>query len=224
MSAAGDDRAIWSVPSPPVPRDLEAAYQQYLEEVNEVNHGQFEYAADLLLRNSKFSEEGSRQRPVAVAIQRCRRGGKTFMLHAVGALLQEWARLKEHSSQVILISLNGISPFDPENEDAYQAIMARVAWKLSGGGGGSFRRFKELYFSDFDAADMWLTNAENHVMLLVDELNAIPPEATRYGDMSSLLAEFVQQKGSALLYSTHQRSTSDLLRRRRPGTATSLEL
>lgn len=125
---------------------------------------------------------------------------------------------------MILISLNVISPFDPSTEDAYQAIMARVAWELSGREAGTFRRVKQLYTSDFGAADAWLTDKENHIMLLIDELNAISPEASRYGDMSSLLAEFVQQKGSGLLYSTHQRSTADLLRRRRPGTDSSLVL
>ena len=145
--SATDGGAIWSVPSPPVPRDLEAAYQEYLKHVNEVNHGEFENAADLLLRNSKLAEEGSMERPVAVAIQRCRRGGKTFMLHAVGALLQGRARLQEHSSQVILISLSGISPFDPSTEDAYQAIMARVAWELSGREAGTFRRLYKRVWS-----------------------------------------------------------------------------
>jgi len=61
-------------------------------------------------------------------------------------------------------------------------------------------------------------------MLLIDELSAIRHNTEGYEDMSGLLANFVQQDGCALLYSTHLRSTADLLRGRHPGGLHILEL
>eukprot|EP00977_Amphora_coffeiformis_P015460 scaffold4511_cov171-Amphora_coffeaeformis.AAC.26 len=101
--------------------------------------------------------------------------------------------------------------------NAYHAILLRVAWELSGRKGGTFRNFRRMYKdNDFGAADEWLTNTENRVMLLIDELNVLPPTWQGYADKSQLLDDLVQQKGCAVLYSTHQRSTEDLLRGRSP--------
>jgi hypothetical protein len=116
--------------------------------------------------------------------------------------------------------MNSSSIYDPTSENAYTAITSRIAWELSGRK-LSFRRFKAKY-SDFGEVDEWLTI--NHVILIVDELNVIPHDAINYGAMSSLLDEFVGKPGCALMYSTHQRGTADLLRGRRPGTAHDLSL
>ena len=216
------NNSSWSVPqtTPLSLRDLKKAFNLFLDHVNVVDHGEFEEAARSVITQSENVEDATPARPTAIAIQRCRRGGKTFMLHAVAALLQDMAgpEWRLHTSRVILISLNGTTPFHPDMDtNAYQAILLRVAWELSGREGGTFRNFRRMYKdNDFGAADEWLTNTENRVLLLIDELNGIPPTWQGYADMSQLLDNVVQQKGCAVFYSTHQRSTEDLLRGRKP--------
>jgi hypothetical protein len=227
-SPAGESMRSWSVPQTLSLRDVAAAYQGFLEYVNVVEHGEFEEAAHKVVSQSKNIEDMTLSRPTAIAIQRCRRGGKTFMLHGVAALLQEMAHRAEqpepiHSSHVILISLNGTTPFSKDRDtSAYQAITCRVAWELCGRQ-GNFRNFQRAY-NDFGAVDEWLTDKDNRVMLLIDELNVIPPAWQEYGDMSQLIGHLVQQDGCAVLYSTHQRSTEDLLRGRAPGGPQALDL
>jgi hypothetical protein len=188
--------------------------------VNAVNHGEFERAVTLLVQQAGISDEGS-TRCLALALQRCRRGGKTFMLHAVASQLSAHFELQQQQqTHVLLITMNIPSSYDPTSENAHTAITSRIAWELSGRK-LSFRRFKAKY-SDFGEVDEWLMS--NHVILIVDELNVIHHDAVKYGDMCSLLDEFVGNPGCALMYSTHQRGTADLLRGRRPGTAHDLSL
>ena len=220
--------SFWPLPDPPVvPIDFDAAYKEFLVHVNEVNHSEFERAAKLVLHSARLTTQDGQQqeRPAPVAIQRCRRGGKTFMLHAVAALLQDEKKKAASSPtfQIIMISLSDVSRFDPEEEDAYQAILSRIAWEMSGREGGRFEKFRKSN-SDFGEVDDWLCDAKNPVILLVDELNAIGPCTTRYKDMCALLAHLVGQKGSAVLYSTHQRNTANLLRERLPGSAATINL
>jgi len=137
--------AQFEIPNPlKADRDFGEEYGLMLQHVNEVNHGEFEEAAELVIEQSNFIEDQTPERPTAVAIQRCRRGGKTFMLHAVAALLQDKANRGEHCSRVIYISLNSDTAFDPRQETAYGAITSRLAWELSARE-GNFRRFRAKY-------------------------------------------------------------------------------
>jgi hypothetical protein len=101
-----------------------------------------------------------------------------------------------------------------QESEAYDAILSRIAWELTNRNVKSFIPFRDGH-SDFGAVDGWLTDKK--VILIVDELHMIPPTASRYGDMSALLGNIVQRDGCAVMYSTHQRSTADLLRGRVQG-------
>lgn len=160
---------------PKLSRNFQEEFQGMLNQsnVNEVNHGEFEAAADVIAQQSRRVDDASRERPEAVAIQRCRRGGKTFMLKAVASLLQERARLQQRSSQAILImSLNGSVPHEPSREDPHQANTSRAAWELTGQS-TNFHLFKRKH-SNFGSLDEWLEH-QCSILLLVDELNAIDP-------------------------------------------------
>ena len=74
-----------------------------------------------------------------------------------------------------------------------------------------FRRFRTQY-KDFNTVENWILSQK--VILLIDELNVIPPSTPGYEAMSEFLDSLVGRKGSALVYSTHLRDTSDLLRQR----------
>jgi len=78
----------------------------------------------------------------------------------------------------------------------------------------SFSNFTSQ-FTDFRVVEDWVLR--HKVILVIDELNAIPPEASGYQKMSRFLDTLVGRKGSALIYSTHLRDTSDLLRKRLAG-------
>jgi hypothetical protein len=215
----------FEIPSNPNPdRNFQAEYEELLRigAVNAVNHGEFEEAVTLVIEQARKEDKG-RARASALAIQRCRRGGKTFMLHAVASMLVTNRTVVDDGIQVLFISMNSTSAYNPDGEDAYTAILSRVGWEISGREPKSFQRFKDKY-NDFGAVDEWLTTEGNRVILIVDELNMIRFTMGRYGDMSCLLDNFVQQKGCALLYSTHQRGTADLLRGRRPGSGNDLTL
>ena len=80
----------FAIPNPiKLCRRHDAEYQRMLTKgkVSEVNHGEFENAVNELIQQSTYIDEVTPMRPAALAIQRCRRGGKTFMLHAVASLL-----------------------------------------------------------------------------------------------------------------------------------------
>ena len=196
-------------------RDFSAEFQRLCTTVNPVNHGEFEGTALALVEEAAIDESESTNRARPLAIQRCRRGGKTFMLHAVASMLESYKgnRLPTET-KIIFISLNSVTPYTFAQETAYDAILSRIAWELTNRNVKSFINFRDSH-SDFGAVDNWLTDKK--VILIVDELNIIPPTTPRYEDMSALVANIVQRDGCAVLYSTHQRSTADLLRGRVPG-------
>jgi len=196
-------------------RDYSAEFQRLCTNVNPINHGEFEGTVSAVIEMAARDESESSTRACPVAIQRCRRGGKTFMLHAVASILERCKgnRLPAET-MIIFISLNSVTPYNVAQETAYDAILSRIAWELTNRNVQSFIHFRRSH-SDFGAFDNWLTDKK--VILIVDELNAIQYTAPRYTDMSALLGNIVQRNGCAVLYSTHQRSTADLLRGRVPG-------
>jgi hypothetical protein len=111
--------------------DFPAEYRELRNagRVNAVNHGEFEMATTQLIQQAEIKDKGS-ERSSAIAIQRCRRGGKTFMLHAVLAQLSKHAELQE-DTRIVFISMNSTSQYTPTEEDAYTAILSRIAWELS---------------------------------------------------------------------------------------------
>jgi hypothetical protein len=203
----------FEIPTNPLPsRNFQGEYDGLLRDVNAVSHGEFERAVNSLLEQAATKDQGgiARRRWQYSAAEG---GGKTFMLNAVASMLQQDSRVTDSGMIVLFVSLNGLSGYNLD-EDAYTAILSRIAWELSGRK-PRFRLFAQK-FDDFGAVDEWVTNPENRVLLLVDELNVIPHTAGRYTDLCTLLDVFIQQEGCALLYSTHQRETADLLRGRTP--------
>jgi hypothetical protein len=208
-------------------RDLERENARLTEKVRAVNHGEFEEAVTMAMKhaNDYYDARGG-SRPSPLVLQRCRRGGKTFMLHSVAARLQQVVRNdKDSKAHVIFISMNSDAVdtrYDPEVEDALQAILVRIAYEYSGAWCDSninFVTFRRQY-SGFQAVQRWVR--QNHVILLVDKLNVIPPEAQNYRGMANFLDLLVSRQGSALIYSTHKRETAELLRYRLAGQAGAL--
>jgi len=70
-----------------------------------------------------------------------------------------------------------------------------------------FGQFRKAY-SDFGVVDEWLH--KHNAILLIDELNVLPPEGSGYDDMSHMLDVLAGRKGSAVMYSTHHRSYADI--------------
>ena len=99
-------------------------------------------------------------------------------------------------------------------EPPLEAILGRIALEYSGAIDNEdldYDMFVER-FSDFTSVRSWVKR--NKIILLVDELNAIPAEKPGYRSMSFFLNNLVGRLGSALVYSTHLRDTKDLLRGR----------
>jgi hypothetical protein len=178
--------SAFDVPSTSRPnpdRNFQAEYEKLLRKVNPVNHGEFQQTVDALLKEAKVADDEGRMRASALAIQRCRRGGKTFMLHAIASMVVVDPRFHK-GTRVLFISMNSESPYNPQ-EDAYTAILSRIAWELIGRK-QTFIRFKDKY-NDFGEVDEWLTSQGNHVILIIDELNMIQFTAARYFDISFLI-------------------------------------
>ena len=178
-----------------------------------VNNGEFECCADMLLKCLDNVDDVSPDRTPALVLERCRRGGKTFMLYAVAAMLAK--RLEVDRSRrvyIVLISLNSGSQYE-KTETAINAILARIAYFLSNTD-DAFEVFRKAY-SDFNSIIQWLQVSS--VVLLIDELNVIPNNAICYDEMSKMLDSFLMAKGGAVLYSTHHRIKEDLLRGRKMG-------
>jgi len=191
-----------------------------VEDVNVVNHGEFEEAVEMAMEHAIDCDASGGSRPSPLVLQRCRRGGKTFMLHFLASRL-EWVVRNDAESQahVIFITMNSDTRYSQEVEDAFQAILARTAYEYSGAcfdRNTNFVTFRDQY-SGFKAVELWVE--QNDVILLVDELNVIPPEAQNYRDMSNFLDCLVGRQGSSLIYSTHKRETAELLRSRLAGQA-----
>jgi hypothetical protein len=113
-----------------------------LRHVNAVNHGEFEKAVKLLIQQANTVDAVGPMRASALAIQRCRRGGKTFMLHAVASMLVTNRTVVDDGIQVLFISMNSTSAYNPDGEDAYTAILPRVGWEICGRAPKSFNASK----------------------------------------------------------------------------------
>jgi hypothetical protein len=207
-------------------RNFSLEFQNLCTAVNAVDHGEFEGAVDALVEQAGIDESCSTNRAMPLAIQRCRRGGKTFMLHADASMISN-ARGNRlpGETHVIFISLNSVTPYNSDVEDsegkgALFSILSRIAWELSNRQ-DTFVNFRDSY-NGFGAVDDWLLKQK--VILIVDELNIIPYSTLRYTDKSAFLDIIVQRDGCGVLYSTHQRDTTDLLRGRRPGTHGNIDL
>ena len=212
-----------SLPSYTIPQlaqdeDFVFKFEQLCKEsnVNPVNHGEFETAARALLDVSQFKDDQRGERCKTFVVQRCRRGGKTFMLHAVAyhlcKILESETADKNRRCHVMLLSLNTNTPYN-DGEDPYTAILSRIAyrWERILGENRYFHQFRRLY-SDYEAVREWLGN--NNVILLIDELNKISPDTRNYDTMSEMLDQLVGRQGCALMYSTHLRDYADILRGR----------
>mmetsp|Transcript_24515 Transcript_24515/g.58165 ORF Transcript_24515/g.58165 Transcript_24515/m.58165 type:complete len:577 (+) Transcript_24515:284-2014(+) len=197
-------------------RNLDAEFGFLVERVNAINHGEFEKAVEMLLEEASRDDAHGEARCSTFALQRCRRGGKTFMLHNVASKLTQKIDDETH---VIFISLNSTSRYIA-GEDAYQAILGRIAWEYTGNYfTTSYDDFSEQH-TDFREVNLWVRS--NKVILVVDELNVITPDAPNYSKMSRFLDELVGRRGCSLIYSTHLRDTTDLLRDRLAGESASL--
>jgi len=192
-------------------RDLHGDFSNLVEYVNVVDHGEFQKAVDSILFHASRSDDNPCH-PKSLALQRCRRGGKTFMLHAIGKRLSHSQVVIGNEIKIFFITFNRDSKLSCE-ESPLQAILARIAHECSGAREKKepFRRFRTQY-KDFNSVENWILSQK--VILLIDELNVIPPSTPGYDAMSEFLDSLVGRKGSALVYSTHLRDTSDLLRNR----------
>jgi hypothetical protein len=145
-------------------------FGKLVQYVNPVNHGEFEAAADKVIENAGYGDSKTPERPSAFAMQRCRRGGKTFMLHAVASRLTTRV---DNETHVIFITMNDTTMYDSE-ENALQAILGRTAYEYSGAelADEHFDDFRER-FTDFGAVRKWVK--KNKIILLIDELNVVEP-------------------------------------------------
>ena len=189
-------------------------YQQMFERfikdgnIRAVDHGEFGQCAKKLVDLCATSDFGTSRKEV-VCLQRCRRGGKTFMATAVAAMLEYRFNGDAEGPFVIYISMNQMSKLSP-SETAMGAVLSRIAYELADEH-QSFLIFRKKY-SSFAAVEEWVTN--NNVILLIDELNIIPFTRETYDDMSTFLDAIAGKKSCALLYTTHHRIMQDLRRGR----------
>lgn len=169
-----------------------------------VDHGEFRACAKRLVDLCAQCDEGPTRNEV-VCLQRCRRGGKTFMATAIAAILENHFNNDDQSPFIIFISMNQWSKL-MDYEMAKDAILSRIAYELA----QDERLFNQFFkhYSNFDAVEEWVT--ENDVVLLIDELNVIPVTRGTYSDMSVFLDYLAGRKGSALLCTTHHRLEEDL--------------
>ena len=70
-------------------RNLDHEFALLLNYVNAVNHGEFESAVKAVLQQAEKGGADGGARCSAFALQRCRRGGKTFMLHNLASQLSQ---------------------------------------------------------------------------------------------------------------------------------------
>jgi hypothetical protein len=201
--------------TPPVPQDHQSIFDIICdtEGVRPVNHGEFETTTNAVFQAVESKDMGASDRVYSLAIQRCRRGGKTFMLHAVAAAISQDKR-KADGTIVVNISLNDGMTF-VHGEDAVDAILMRVAFALSGR--PNFGEF-EYNHEGFTWGQVYTFIVQSKIVLLIDELNKISHTAPSYAEMSRLLSDIHGRMGSAVLFSTHKRDTADLLWGRKSAT------
>ena len=82
-------------------------FQQFIDDgdIRAVDHGEFGQCAQKLVDLSTTSDFGTRRKQV-VCLQRCRRGGKTFMASAIAAMLERRFDGDNEGPFVIFISMN----------------------------------------------------------------------------------------------------------------------
>jgi signal recognition particle subunit SEC65 len=126
------------------------------DQINVVDHGEFESAVEELKMQAEVEDDDHPdfQKATVLAVQRCRRGGKTSMLHKIAAQISTELPL---NSRVVFIYLNSVSTYD-SFENAYTAILSRIVWELSGRP-STFRLFRRS-FTDFREIDNWLEQAK----------------------------------------------------------------
>ena len=181
-------------------------FQKKIDEGNirAVDHGEFRQCAKRLIDLCACCDDGLTRNEV-VCLQRCRRGGKTFMATAVAAMLENHFNNDDQSPFVIFISMNQWSKL-MGYEMAKDAVLSRIAYELA----QDERPFNQFFkhYSNFDEVGEWVV--DNNVVLLIDELNVIPVTRGTYSDMSVFLDNLAGRKGSALLYTTHHRLQEDV--------------
>lgn len=212
---------MFQLPVPIVPQDHQSIFDELcdVEKVRPVNHGEFETAVNAVLNAVNSQDKGANERIESLAIQRCRRGGKTFMLSAVAAALSSSSKVPQ-GTHIVSITLNDTSPWR-ESEDALEAILTRVAYALTGSPDFIFFLYEH---SGEKWTQVYKFIVESNIILIIDELNKIPHTAKIYGDMSAALSNIHGKRGSAVFYSTHKRDTADLLWGRERATKNGLSI
>jgi signal recognition particle subunit SEC65 len=137
-------------------RDYTAEFRLLPNQLNVVNHSEFESAVAKVKRQAEVEDDvyPDFQKATVLAVQRCRRGGTTSMLHKIAAQISTELPL---NSRVVFIYLNSVSTYD-SFENAYTAILSRIVWELSGRP-STFRLFRRS-FTDFREIDNWLEQAK----------------------------------------------------------------
>jgi len=139
---------VFSIPQQWRPhRDLHRDFACLVEDINAVNHGEFETAVDMAIKHADYGDRHGPERPAALVVQRCRRGGKTFMLHHVAAKLTQRVDEKTH---VIFLTMNTHSRHLVGKEDACQAILSRIAYEYTGCSdedSSSYNEFQQLHIT-----------------------------------------------------------------------------
>jgi hypothetical protein len=94
-----------------------------------VDHGEFEAVVAMTMEHANKGDTSGFSRPEALVLQRCRRAGKTFMLHAVASRLLTRV---DNETHVISITMNSDSHYQASTDDAYQAILRQIAYEYTG--------------------------------------------------------------------------------------------
>ena len=184
-----------------------AMFQRFINEGNirPVDHGEFRKCAKRLFDLYSTSDYGTNRKEV-VCLQRCRRGGKTFMATAVAAMLEHHFAGDAEGPFVILISMNQSSRISP-SETAMGAVLSRIAYELVANDEREpFHIFRKRY-TNFHPVEEWV--AYHNVILLIDELNVIPVTRETYNHMCTFLDTIAGKMSCALLYTTHHRIMQD---------------
>lgn len=116
--------SAYEIPRNASHRDYTAEFRRLANQLNVVNHGEFESAVAKLKSQAGVEDDAypNFEKATVFAVQRCRRGGKTFMLHKIAAQISTELPL----SRVVFISLSSVSTYD-SIENAYTAIISRIA-------------------------------------------------------------------------------------------------
>lgn len=122
--------------------------------IETVDNGEFAACTDLLLQCLDIQDDTHPIRTPALVLERCRRGGKTFMLSAVAKNLAEIFKGKDEHVYNVQISLNSSTPYQA-SETALNAIYSRIAYFMANNPRDRFPAFRKKY-SDFCSVGKWL--------------------------------------------------------------------